>query len=97
MTSSAAKMNAVPESGPVKTVQLQGKIIAITGANRGTSSHFLPPLTTNMPQESALVLQTAVSPMEPQRSTPLTSATQGMISPPFQRNTQARSLQFKQM
>ncbi|KAJ4374662.1 hypothetical protein N0V86_007535 [Didymella sp. IMI 355093] len=28
-------MNAVPESGPVKTVQLQGKIIAITGANRG--------------------------------------------------------------
>ncbi|KAJ4993628.1 3-oxoacyl-(acyl-carrier-protein) reductase 2 [Stagonosporopsis vannaccii] len=35
MSSSAAKMNAVPESGPVKTVQLQGKIIAITGANRG--------------------------------------------------------------
>ncbi|KAJ8112668.1 hypothetical protein OPT61_g5018 [Boeremia exigua] len=35
MTSSAAKMNAVPESGPVKTVQLQDKIIAITGANRG--------------------------------------------------------------
>ncbi|KAF3045824.1 hypothetical protein E8E11_003779 [Didymella keratinophila] len=28
-------MNAVPESGPVKTVQLEGKIIAITGANRG--------------------------------------------------------------
>ncbi|KAF9691057.1 hypothetical protein EKO04_011137 [Ascochyta lentis] len=35
MTSSAAKMNAVPESGPVKTVQLKDKIIAITGANRG--------------------------------------------------------------
>ncbi|KAF3038307.1 hypothetical protein E8E12_005292 [Didymella heteroderae] len=28
-------MNAVPESGPVKTVQLEGKVIAITGANRG--------------------------------------------------------------
>ncbi|XPS81348.1 hypothetical protein M3J09_013286 [Ascochyta lentis] len=28
-------MNAVPESGPVKTVQLKDKIIAITGANRG--------------------------------------------------------------
>ncbi|KAF1924615.1 NAD(P)-binding protein [Didymella exigua CBS 183.55] len=28
-------MNAVPKSGPVKTVQLEGKIIAITGANRG--------------------------------------------------------------
>lgn len=38
MSSSAAKMNAVPESGPVKTVQLQDKIIAITGANRGLSS-----------------------------------------------------------
>lgn len=32
-------MNAVPESGPVKTVQLQGKIIAITGANRGDGSN----------------------------------------------------------
>ncbi|KAF1360925.1 NAD(P)-binding protein [Lizonia empirigonia] len=28
-------MNAIPESGPVKTVQLKDKIIAITGANRG--------------------------------------------------------------
>ncbi|KAH6633745.1 hypothetical protein C7974DRAFT_433671 [Boeremia exigua] len=28
-------MNAVPEAGPVKTIQLQDKIIAITGANRG--------------------------------------------------------------
>ncbi|UPX12805.1 uncharacterized protein EKO05_0003342 [Ascochyta rabiei] len=28
-------MNAVPESGPVKTVQLKDKVIAITGANRG--------------------------------------------------------------
>ncbi|KAJ4392734.1 hypothetical protein N0V91_011285 [Didymella pomorum] len=35
MSSSASKMNAIPESGPVKTVQLEGKIIAITGANRG--------------------------------------------------------------
>ena len=36
MASSAAKMNAVPESGPVQTVQLKDKIIAITGANRGS-------------------------------------------------------------
>jgi hypothetical protein len=28
-------MNAVPDSGPVKTIQLKDKIIAITGANRG--------------------------------------------------------------
>jgi NAD(P)-dependent dehydrogenase (short-subunit alcohol dehydrogenase family) len=35
MSSSAAKMNAVPDSGPVKTIQLKDKIIAITGANRG--------------------------------------------------------------
>ncbi|KAJ4324634.1 hypothetical protein N0V94_001204 [Neodidymelliopsis sp. IMI 364377] len=35
MSSSAAKMNAIPDSGPVKTVQLKDKIIAITGANRG--------------------------------------------------------------
>ncbi|KAJ4349111.1 hypothetical protein N0V95_004853, partial [Ascochyta clinopodiicola] len=36
-------MNAVPESGPVKTVQLKDKIIAITGANRGTSYPFTDP------------------------------------------------------
>jgi hypothetical protein len=35
MSCSAAKMNAVPDSGPVKTIQLKDKIIAITGANRG--------------------------------------------------------------
>nr|GFD57001.1 hypothetical protein [Tanacetum cinerariifolium] len=56
MSSSAAEMNAVPESGPVKTVQLEGKIIAITGANRGNlvSGNMLQPVINNL-QVSASV------------------------------------------
>jgi hypothetical protein len=32
------------ESAPVKTVQLEGKIIAITGANRGTQAFNALPI-----------------------------------------------------
>lgn len=45
MSSSAAQMNAVPPTGPVKTIQLENKIIAITGANRGP----FPPIPENPP------------------------------------------------
>lgn len=33
-------MSSSSETAPVKTVQLEGKVIAITGANRGTYDTF---------------------------------------------------------